>query len=142
MRQRSPVRGRALWLSAAAAVTSAAHVVIDFAAGLYPTSLRGLLLVGLSAAALYVVWVIALVEMHKGSTDAVPAASILSLWQAGLANGLVVMVPCPPTVLLGGAASCPLAPWQDLAHVGSFVLGVGASRSVRRRGHVHIPAPS
>ncbi len=53
-------------MSAAAAVTSAAHVVIDFAAGLYPTSLRGLLLVGLSAAALYVVWVIALVEMHKG----------------------------------------------------------------------------
>jgi hypothetical protein len=126
--------GLPLWLSGGAAVASAAHIVVDFFADQYPATALAILLVGGSAAALYVVWGVALARIRRGSAGAVGASAVLAFWQAGLANGLAVLVACPPTVLIGGKATCELAPWQDLAHVASFAFGGAAFLALRRVG--------
>lgn len=120
-------------MSAAAATASAAHIGIDFAAGVYPPDLIGIALVGLPASALYALWFAALVRVHRGDGAAARAAAMLSLWQAGVANGLAALFPCPPTVLFGGTASCEFAPWQDLVHIASLTLGFAAYGMLRAR---------
>lgn len=130
----SPRQQRAwLWLSLGAVVASAVHVVIDFAVGVFPASVAGVLLVALPAAVLYAVWIVALTGARNGSRGAISAAAGLALVHAGLANGLAALVACPPTVLWGGVASCPLAPWQDLVHLGSAVFGLLAFARLRQR---------
>ena len=121
-----------LWLSLGAVVASAVHVGIDFAVGAFPRSVAGVSLVALPAAALYAVWVVALAGARNGSLGAISAAAVLALVHAGLANGVAALVVCPPTVLWGGVASCPLAPWQDLSHLASAVFGLWAFARVRQ----------
>ena len=116
--------------SAVAFVASAAHVAIDFLADVYPWSVSGAL-VAVSAAAVYALWAAALRSARRGSADALRAAALLALVQAALANGVIALVPCPPVALVGAAAPCALAPWQDLAHVASAVAGAVAAWLLR-----------
>lgn len=121
-----------LWLSLGAVVASAVHVVIDFVAGVFPATIAGVVLVALPAAVLYAIWIIAVTGTRNGSHGAISAAALLALVQAGLANGLAALIACPPTVFWGGVAACPLAPWQDLAHVASAAFGFLAFARLRQ----------
>lgn len=128
----------ALALSAGALVASAAHVAIDFAADVYPANPVGVTLVAVPATALYVLWAVTLARVSNRDPSAGRAARLLALWQAALGNGLAALFPCPPTVLVGGPPSCALAPWQDLVHVGSLILGAAAFVALR---HLHEDVP-
>lgn len=122
-----------LWLplSLGAILASAAHVVIDFVADVYPGTVSGYLLVALPAALLYGVWVWALLKVRDASVGAIELAAIFALIQAALANGLAGLFPCPPVALWGGEAPCPFSPVQDLAHIGSLAFGLAAYFAIR-----------
>lgn len=107
-------------------------MALDFAADAYPSDARGLLLVALPAIAVYAIWCRALALVPSGQAGAIRLAGILALIQAGLANGLAGLFPCPPVALWGGDPPCALAPWQDFAHLGSLIFGVGGFLALRR----------
>lgn len=129
-----------LLLSVGAIISSAAHVAIDFAAGVYPSDLRGHLLVTVSAVVVYAVWMRALSLVPTGAGGAIRLAAITALVQAGLANGLIGFFPCPPVALWGGEAPCAFSPWQDFAHLGSMVFGIAAFFVLRRHPVTSAPA--
>ena len=128
---------RAGMLSAAAILASASHVVIDFLVDVYPLTVPAVL----AAVAVYAAWVVVLARAASGSRPDTTAAAVFALVVAGLANGIAGLVPCPPTALVGGPGSCPLAPWQDLAHIASFGFGVAAFIVLWRQRDPHERQP-
>ena len=109
-----------LWLSALALGVSLTHVLIDWHIGLFggpsmhmSTLQAGLvLLFGLVAAW----WALALGLASQGQKSALVSVLVLDVGYALLANGLAVIVACPPP--------CEGAfPYQDISHIANMIVG-------------------
>src|SRR6266571_8073311 len=117
-------------LSLLAIAASASHVVIDVLIGVYPREGAGFAAVISAQVAIYATWGYALMRSAAGVRTAVLVAASLALIQGSFLNGVPIVV-CPPVVLLGLPAVCPLSPWQDFAHIGSLVFATLAFLALR-----------
>ncbi|MEO7296509.1 MAG: hypothetical protein ABIZ57_10215 [Candidatus Limnocylindria bacterium] len=112
-----------LWSQAAAIAFSYAHTLMDWVVGLFGTdratlSLASASLLGLNAA-VYAGWAVALALAVRGDRAAMAAVLVFTFGWAFLVNGGSILFCLPP---------CPaLAPYGDIAHLGSLVFGGWAS---------------
>ena len=108
-----------LWLSLAAMVAGALHILLDASVGLFPA--RGTLAPAVAAALVLISlihawWAVSLAAGVRGVGGGVASAAILGLGWTLLTNGSAIVY-CPPP--------CPEgAPLSDVAHIGSLVLGI------------------
>ena len=97
------------------------HILMDFGVGLFPMRGRLSLAVGatlLLISLIHAWWSVSLAAGAHGNGGGVASAAVLGLGWTLLINGFPIVF-CPPP--------CPsAAPLQDVAHVGSIVLGVVA----------------
>ncbi len=125
-----------LWLSLAAMVAGTLHILLDASVGLFPA--RGTLAPAVAAALLLISlihawWAISLAAGARGMGGGVASAAILGLGWTLLTNGSAIVY-CPPPC-------SEAAPFSDVAHIGSLVLGIVAPAAAswalwRRRARV------
>ena len=118
-----------LWTQAGAIAFSYAHTIMDWFVGLFGTdravlSPSAAVLLGLDAL-VYAGWAIALARALRGDRGWMAAVLTFTFGWAFLVNGGSILFCLPPCVAL--------APYGDIAHVGSLIAGGWASVLAWRR---------